>query len=460
MRKFDAIVIGSGQGGVPLAKKLAKAGWQTAIVEKRWIGGTCINDGCTPTKSMIACGAAAHVIANSQEWGITVSDFKVDLEKIVARKNKVVEMFREGATKGMEKTEGLFILYGEAAFSGDKTLTVTLKDGTQEEISAGHIFINTGTLPKIPPIPGLDTVPYLTNTSILDVTKLPSHLIVLGSGYIGLEFGQLFRRLGSQVTIIDRGKQLLQHEDEDVAIAVKKAMETAGITMLTGANVQKAEQMGDVVRLQLTANGETMAITGSHVLVALGRAPQSYALQPEKTGLRLDEKGYIPVNDKLETNVPGIYALGDIKGGPAFTHISYNDYLVIYKNLVNKENISIKDRPVPYCMFTDPQMGRVGLTEKAAKEAGYKVKVACLDMSRVARAIETGNTQGFMKAVIDADTDKLLGVAILGPEGGEVMSVLQMAMLGGLTATQLREMIFAHPLYSESINNLFMTLDK
>lgn len=460
MRKFDAIVIGSGQGGVPLAKKLAKAGWQTAIVEKRWIGGTCINDGCTPTKSMIACGAAAHIIANSQEWGITVSDYKIDLEKIVARKNNVVQSFREGATKGMEKTKGLSIIYGEAVFSGNKTLTVKGKDGGEEEIAADHIFINTGTLPAIPPIPGLDTVNYLTNTTIMELTKLPSHLVVLGSGYVGLEFGQLFRRLGCQVTIIDKGKQLLQHEDDDVAAAVKKVMETSGVTMLSGANVQKIEQTGDVIRLQLTANGDTHTITGSHLLVAVGRTPQSHSLLPEKTGLKLDEKGFIPVNDTLETNVPGIYVLGDVKGGPAFTHISYNDYLVVYKNLINKENISIKDRPVPYCMFTDPQLGRVGITEKAAKEAGYKIKVACLDMTRVARAIETGNTQGFMKAVIDSDTDKLLGVAILGPEGGEVMSVLQMAMLGGLTVTQLREMVFAHPLYAESINNLFMTLDK
>jgi len=460
MRKFDAIVIGSGQGGVPLAKKLAKAGWQTAIVEKRWIGGTCINDGCTPTKSMIACGAAAHIIANSQQWGITVSDYKIDLEKILARKNEVVQSFRQGATKGMEKTQGLSIIYGEAVFSGQKTLSVKLKDGGQEEIAADHIFINTGTLPSIPPIPGLDTVNYLTNTSIMELTRLPTHLIVLGSGYVGLEFGQLFRRLGCQVTIIDKNKQLLQHEDEDVAVAVKKVMESSGVNIYGSANVQKVEQTGDVIRIQLTSNGETHAITGSHLLVAAGRTPQSKSLQPEKTGLLLDERGYIPANDKLETNVPGIYVLGDVKGGPAFTHISYNDHLVLYKNLIHMENVSIKDRPIPYCMFTDPQLGRVGLTEKQAKAAGYRVKVACLDMTRVARAIETGNTQGFMKAVIDSNTDKLLGVAILGPEGGEVMSALQLAMLGGLTVTQLKEMIFAHPLYAESINNLFMTLDK
>lgn len=460
MRRFDAIVVGSGQGGVPLAKKLAKAGWQTAIIEKRLIGGTCINDGCTPTKSMIACAAAAHTIANSQEWGITVSDFKVDLEKMVDRKNKIVQSFREGSTKGLEKTQGLSIIYGEAFFSGHKTISVKLRDGGQEDIAAEHIFLNTGTLPYVPSIPGLDTVSYLTNTTILELTKLPSHLIVLGSGYVGLEFSQLFRRLGCPVTIIDKNKQLLLREDEDVAAAVRKVMESSGVTMYCNAHVQKVEQTGDAVRIQLTANGATHAITGSHLLVAAGRTPQSKSLLPENTGLVTDEKGHIPVNDKLETNIPGIYVLGDLKGGPAFTHISYNDHLIVYKNLIQMENVSIKDRPVPYCMFTDPQLGRIGLTEKEAKAAGYKVKVACLDMTRVARAIETGHTQGFMKAVIDAGTDKLLGAAILGPEGGEVMSVLQMAMSGNITATQLKEMIFAHPLYSESINNLFMTLDK
>lgn len=460
MRKLDAIVIGAGQGGVPLAKKLAKAGWQTAIIEKRLIGGTCINDGCTPTKSMISCAAAAHVIANSQEWGITVDNYKVDLEKIVARKEKVVKLFRDGATKGLEQTEGLSIIYGEAAFSAPKTLTVQLKDGGNEELTAAYIFINAGTTPKIPAIPGLDNVSYLTNTSILEIKKLPSHLVIIGGSYIALEFGQMFRRLGSQVTILETGSQLLKKEDEDVAAAVRKVMETAGITVYTGANIHKVEQTGDAVRLEVATGGQTIAITGSHLLIAAGRTPQTSTMQPEKSGIALNEKGYIAINDKLETNVPGIYAIGDINGGPAFTHISYNDHLIVYKHLVKKENVSVKDRALPYCMFTDPQLGRVGMTEKTAKEAGYKIKVACLNMENVARAIETGHTQGFMKAVVDADTDKILGAAILGAEGGEVMSVIQMAISGGFTATQLREMVFAHPLYTESLNNLFMTLKK
>jgi pyruvate/2-oxoglutarate dehydrogenase complex dihydrolipoamide dehydrogenase (E3) component len=459
MKKFDAIVIGSGQGGTPLAKKLAKAGWKTVLVEKRFIGGTCVNDGCTPTKSMVACAKAAYTISHSQEWGITVSDCKVNLEKIIERKNQVVTSFRSGAERGLQKTEGLTVLYGEAVFTDDKTLSVKLNDGSQEEISADYVFINTGTLPKIPNITGIDTIPYLTNTTLLDNKTLPSHLLILGGSYIALEFGQMFRRFGSQVTIIETKPQLLSREDDDVAAEVKKIMEAGGITIHTSANVKKIEQAGnDVIRMELTSGGQSHILTGSHLLVATGRDPQTKALQLEKTGVKVDDRGYIKVNDKLETGVPGIYAFGDVKGGPAFTHIAYNDHLILLKILLDKKEASIKDRPVPYCMFTDPQLGRIGLTEKEARDKGLNIKVACLSMEKVARAIETGHTQGFMKAIVDADTNKILGAAILCEEGGEVMSVLQMAIMAGFTATQLREMVFAHPLYTESLNNLFATI--
>lgn len=457
MQKFDAIVIGSGQGGVPLAKKLAKAGWKTAIIEKRWIGGTCINDGCTPTKAMIACAEVAYTVANSTRWGITVPGFQVDFEKIVARKNEIVSSFRGGATKGLEKTDGVTIFYGTASFNGPKIVDVKLKTGTTETITANQIFINTGTSPKIPDIPGLAQVPYLTNTTLLDLQILPSHLIVLGGSYIGLEFGQLFRRLGSQVTIIERST-LLKREDQDVSAAMKKVMEGAGITVYTGATIKQVESTGDAVRIVINANGESKTITGSHILVASGRTPQTKELHLETTGITIDEKGFIPVNDKLETSVPGIYALGDVKGGPAFTHISYNDHLILFKNLVQKGNETITGRPIPYCVFTDPQLGRIGLTEKEARDQGIEIQVACLDMARVARAIETGHTDGFMKAVVEKSTGRILGAAILGHNGGEIMSVLQLAMVAGMTAQQLREMIFAHPLYTESLNNLFMTI--
>lgn len=457
MQKFDAIIIGSGQGGVPLAKKLAKAGWKTAIIEKRWIGGTCINDGCTPTKAMIACAEVAYTVANSRQWGITVPGFQVDFEKIVARKNEIVSSFRGGATKGLEKTEGLSIFYGTASFNGPKVIDIKLRTGSTETITADQIFINTGASPKIPDLPGLAQVPYLTSTTLLDLQVLPSHLIILGGSYIALEFGQLFRRLGSQVTIIERAT-LLKREDADVSAAMKKIMEGAGINVYTGATVRQAEGNGDAVRIVLNANGESKTITGSHLFLASGRAPQTKDLHLDTTGISTDEKGFIPVNDKLETSVPGIYALGDVKGGPAFTHISYNDHLILLKNLLHKGNETTTGRPVPYCVFTDPQLGRIGLTEKEARDKGIEIQVACLDMSRVSRAIETGHTDGFMKAVVEKATGRILGAAILGHNGGEIMSVLQIAMMAGMTANQLREMIFAHPLYTESLNNLFMSI--
>ncbi|WP_343670264.1 mercuric reductase [Chitinophaga sp.] len=457
MQKFDAIVIGSGQGGVPLAKKLAKAGWQTAIIEKRWIGGTCINDGCTPTKAMIACAEVAHTVANSRRWGITVPGFQVDFETIVARKNEIVTSFRGGATKGLEKTDGVTIFYGTAGFSGPKTLALKLSTGSTATITADHIFINTGTSPQIPDIPGLAQVPWLTNTTLLDLQLLPSHLIILGGSYIGLEFGQMFRRFGCQVTIVER-TTLLKREDEDVSAAMKKILEGEGITVHTGADIKQVEGTADAVRIVLHTHGESKTITGSHILVASGRTPQTKELHLDTTGITTDEKGFIPVNEKLETSVPGIYALGDVKGGPAFTHISYNDHLILLKNLLENGNETITGRPIPYCVFTDPQLGRIGLTEKEAREKGFDIQVAHLDMNRVARAIETGQPEGFMKAVVEKSTGRILGAAILGHNGGEVMSVLQIAMIAGITATQIREMIFAHPLYAESLNNLFMSI--
>jgi pyruvate/2-oxoglutarate dehydrogenase complex dihydrolipoamide dehydrogenase (E3) component len=457
MKKFDAIVIGSGQGGNPLAKKLAQAGKQTVLIEKRFIGGTCINDGCTPTKSMVACAAVAHTIAHSDEWGISVPNFSVHLEQIVARKNKIVNDFRSSSAKGLEKTENLTVVFGEAAFSGPKTIKVQLNDGGEESYSAEQIFINTGAKPRIPDIEGINTVPYLTSTTLMDLQTLPSHLIILGGGYISLEFGQMFRRFGSQVTIIEK-TQLMKREDDDVSAAIQKFLTDEGITIHTHANVQKVSASGNTIHVEITKDGQQQTVTGSHLLVASGREPQSAALQLKNTGITVDEQGFIPVNDQLETPVAGIYALGDVKKGPAFTHISYNDYIVLTKILLDHKNVSIKGRPVPYCMFTDPQLGRIGLTEKEAKEKGLPIKVACLDMYKVARAYETGQTQGFMKAIVHAETGEILGAAILGPEGGEIMSVLQMAMLGGLKAQDLREMIFAHPLYAESLNNLFMTI--
>jgi len=459
MQHFNAIIIGSGQGGNPLARKLAKAGWQTALVEKKWLGGTCINDGCTPTKAMIASARAAWVAANSGQWGVRVNGYSVDMERVVERKNRIVADFRAGTEKRLQ-TAGLTLFYGEAAFTGPKTLHVQLHDGGEATLTADHIVIDTGSTPQVPPISGLDAIPWFTSTTLLDLPALPSHLLVMGGSYIALELGQLFRRFGSEVTIIERAQQLVPREDEDVAAGVRQIMEAEGIRIFTGTDVQQAEQTSRGIVLHIRTKDQQHVLQGSHLLAATGRTPQTPALQLDKAGVQTDDEGYIHVNDRLETNVPGIYALGDVKGGPAFTHISYHDHFIVYRHLLGKGNASIQDRQVPYCMFTDPQLGRIGLSEKEARQQGLRYKVASLPMQQVARAIETGQTSGFMKALVAEDSGRILGAAVLGAEGGEIMSLLQMAMLGGITAQQLKEMIFAHPLYAESLNNLFLSLDK
>jgi pyruvate/2-oxoglutarate dehydrogenase complex dihydrolipoamide dehydrogenase (E3) component len=459
MKQYDAIVIGAGQAGGPLAKKLALSGMKTLLVEKRWIGGTCVNDGCTPTKTMIASAKMAYLAANSAPLGIKIKSFSVDMPAIKKRKDDVVHLFRDGSQSGLEATKNLDLLFGEAEFIADKTISVKLKNGKKKEFKADLTFINTGVKTVIPEIEGLEGIDYLTSTTILELDQIPKHLLVLGGNYIGLEFGQMFRRFGSKVTVLERTGRIVSHEDEDISEALTQILEDEDIKIYTNtiATQFKKKANGKIVAT-ISGNGKEDKIKCSHVLVAVGRTPQTAALNLAKTRVKTGERGSIKVNDKLETNVKGIYALGDVKGGPAFTHISYNDYTIVYRNLVHKENLSIKDRPVPYCMFTDPQLGRIGISETDAIKQKLNYKVAKLPMSHVARAIETGDTRGFMKAIVDADTKQILGAAILGQEGGEIMTVLQMAMMGGITYEQIRWCIFAHPLYAESLNNLFMAI--
>ena len=459
MKHYDAIIIGSGQAGTPLAKKLAEAGMKTALIEKRWIGGTCVNDGCTPTKSMIASARMAFMARKSATLGINLKDVSVDLHAIIDRKNKIVSQFRNGSLEGLQKMDNLEIIFGNAQFTGLKTLSVLKEDGSEEALKADLIFINTGASPTIPPIPGVDEISYLTSTTILDLTVVPEHLLIVGGGYVGLEFGQMFNRFGSKVTMLEANENFLNREDRDIANCLSGILEDEGMTIHCKALATKFEQYDKQIKAHVTIEGKPTEITCSHVLLAAGRTPATSYLQLQKTGVEVTDKGFIKVNDQLETSQPGVYALGDVKGGPAFTHISYNDHLVVYKNIVKKAGLTIKDRMVPYCMFTDPQLGRIGLTEDEAKKQGLNYKVASLDMKYVARGIETGETLGLMKAIVDADTKQILGAAIIGEQGGEVMSVLQMAMMGNITYEELRENIFAHPLYSESINNLFMKLD-
>ena len=460
MKHYDAIVIGSGQAGGPLAKKLALSGKKTALIEKRWIGGTCVNDGCTPTKTWVASAKAAYVAAHSAHLGINIKSFKVDMSVIKKRKEAIVHQFRDGSRNGLEATKGLDVIFGDASFIGEKTISVSLNNtGKKEKLHAPLIFINTGAKPFIPEIEGLSDIEYLDSTSILELEYIPEHLLILGGNYIGLEFGQMFRRFGSKVTILERSDRIVSREDEDVSEALHQLLTDEGIEIHTNttATLFKSKKT-DKITVTTLNDGKETKIKCSHVLVAVGRVPQTAELELQKTGLETDQHGFIKVNEQLETNVKGIYALGDVKGGPAFTHISYNDFTVVYRNLVENENLSIKDRPVPYCMFTDPQLAHIGLSEQDAKKLNLNYKVAKLPMAYVARAIETGDTRGFMKAIVDADTKLILGATILGPEGGEIMTILQMAMAGGITYEQIRYFVFAHPLYAESLNNLFMAL--
>jgi pyruvate/2-oxoglutarate dehydrogenase complex dihydrolipoamide dehydrogenase (E3) component len=461
MRKYDAIIIGSGQAGTPLAKKLAAAGLKTALFEQRYIGGTCINDGCTPTKTMIASARMVYLSRQAKTLGVQTGTVSVDLKKVIARKNQIVESFRNGSATNLETIPGLDIYYGEASFTAEKTIRLTSRDKKEIILKADKIFINAGCKPMVPAISGIEQIDYLDSTSILDIKELPEHLLIIGGSYIALEFGQMFRRFGSKVTVVEQSAQFLSREDDDVAEELKKILEDEGLTILTGAETRRVKRTenGKITAL-LTVSGQRKTITCSHLLLAVGRNPQTEKLNLHLTGVETDDRGFIKVNSKLQTNVKGIYALGDIKGGPAFTHISYNDHLVIIKNLLENKSITIKNRMVPYCMFTDPQLGRIGLTEKEAKAKGLNYRVAMIKMDRVARALETGDTRGMMKAIVDKKTKLILGAAILGTEGGEIMTVLQMGMMGKITYTQIREGIFAHPTYSESLNNLFMTLDK
>ena len=458
--QYDAIVIGAGQAGGPLSTALARAGWKVAIIEREHVGGTCINEGCTPTKTMVASARVAYLARRAADYGVHTGPISVDMTVVRKRKRDIVESFRSGSQRRIESTPGVDLLMGESYFVEPKVVEVRLNTGETRRLSAGMIFINAGDRPSKPSIEGLEQVQTLNSTTIMELDTVPEHLLVLGGGYVGLEFGQMFRRFGSQVTIIQRGSHLLAREDNDVADAVADIMREDGITVLLETTPVRASQDKDgPIRLTVRTPEGERTLTGSHLLVATGRTPNSDWLNLAAAGVQTDKGGFIHVNERLETNVPGIYVLGDIKGGPAFTHISYDDFRIIRTNLLEHGNATIRDRLVPYTVFIDPQLGRVGLSETDARKSGHTIKVAKMPMNDVARALEIDESRGFMKAIVDAGTGHILGCAILGIEGGEIMAMLEIAMMGKLSYTVLCDAIFAHPTLAESLNNLFSSLD-
>jgi len=458
--RCDAIIIGTGQSGKPLAIALGKAGWKTVIVERKHVGGTCINVGCTPTKTMVASARAAYLARRAADYGVHAGQVTVNMAEVFARKQGIVESWRGYGRQALETAPNVELVFGEARFTGPQSVAVNVNEGGERVWQAPVIVINTGGRPALPPIAGLAEVPVLDSSSILDLQTLPEHLTILGAGYIGLEFGQMFRRFGSRVTMVERGARIASREDPDTSEALAEILREDGVDVLLNAQVRRVRVADDAhVEVMLDTPQGEQAVRGSHLLVALGRTPNTAELDLARAGVATDKAGYITVNDRLQTSAPGIYAIGDVKGGPAFTHISYDDFRVLRENLLHGGNAGIDGRMVPNTVFIDPQLASVGLSETAARAQGRDIRVARLAMSQVARAIEMGETRGFMKALVDAKTGEVLGCTILGVEGGEIMAMLQIAMMGGVPYWRIKEAIFAHPTLAESLNNLFMTLD-
>jgi pyruvate/2-oxoglutarate dehydrogenase complex dihydrolipoamide dehydrogenase (E3) component len=453
---YDAIIIGSGQGGNPLAYGLADRGWRVALIEGEHLGGTCVNVGCTPTKTMVHSAQVAHYVRNAARWGVRAGDASVDLPAILARKRQVVERFRGGHERKVAERENLRLVRGHGRFVGPRAVAVN-----GEQLEGARIVINTGTRPDVPRIAGLERVPFLTNASLMELSELPEHLIVLGGGYIGLEFGQMFRRFGSDVTVVHRGDRLLTREDADIAAELQKALEAEGIRFLLNAETTHVESRNGGVALTVAVSSTEgrgpraeSRLAGSHLLVATGRRPNTDDLGLEAAGVERDARGFVTVNGRLETTAPGVWAIGDVKGGPAFTHISWNDYQILWANLIEEKNQTIQGRLVPYAVFTDPQLGRVGLTEAGARATGKPLKIGTIPMDWVARAIERDETAGMMKLIVDAETDRVLGAAILSTEGGELIQILGTLMLAGAPYTLLKGAVYIHPTLAEGFYSL------
>jgi len=454
MQTFDSIIIGSGQAGTPLAFKLSSEGHSVAFIEKERFGGTCLNTGCTPTKAYVASAKRIFDAKNSQHLGIIVPDGVVaDLEKIKARKDELIKGSVEGIENALKKNDKITVFEGEATFTGQKELLMN-----DVKIKAENIFINVGGRPKVPG--GFKDVNYLTNKSILELKEIPDHLIIAGGSYIGLEFGQIFRRFGSKVTIIEKNERIIAHEDEEVSVAVQKILENEGVEFRLNATCLEGKELADgSIQVSVDCNDGDPDITGTHLLLAVGRDANNDTLNLHKTGLETNEKGYLEVNDHLETKVKGIYALGDCNGHGAFTHTSYNDYEILIDNLFGSKTKKLSDRILTYVLFTDPPLARAGMTVEQAKATGRSLKIGHRPMNRVARAREKGETDGFMSVVVDAQTDKILGSAILGTTGDEVVSTILTCMYADAPYTALQDAVIPHPTVAELVPTMLESME-
>ncbi|MEH2147944.1 mercuric reductase [Nostoc sp.] len=457
---YDDIIIGGGKAGKTLAPALVADGRKTALVERslNMIGGGCINIACIPTKTMVASANVANTVRNSAAYGVKTNTPIVNLAEVIQRKRSVVQSAREMNLHNLETALDKNLIIGEARFVAPKTIAVTTTEGNNRLLTAERLFINTGTRPLIPSIPGLTEVEFLTSESIMELEYLPEHLIVLGSGYIGLEFAQMFRRFGSRVTVIGQSEQILSQQDPDIAIAVQRLLEQDVIEFLLKAKVLRVDRTGSETILQIQVGESDFTLQGSHLLVAVGRAPNTESLNLAAAGVATDTRGFIQVSDRLETNVPGIWALGDINGGPQYTHISLDDYRIIKANLIDGGNRNTGDRLVPSCLFIDPELAHVGLTETEAQQQGYAIRVAKVDASAIPRAKTLGQTDGLLKAIVDTETGRILGCSLLCHEAGEVISTVQMVMQAQMPYTVLRDGVLTHPTMTEGLNILFSKL--
>jgi len=450
MRTYDAIIIGAGQAGPPLAARFAAEGRKVALIERHQVGGTCVNTGCTPTKTMVASARAAHMARRAADFGVDIGGgISVDMKRVQARTAEIAGASRSGLESWLSGLDNVTLLRGHARLTGPDRVAIG-----DEVLTAPKIFINVGGRAAIPDIEGLSDVPYLTNSDMVGLDRLPRHLLVLGGSYIGLEFAQMFARFGSKVTVVERGAHLIGREDPEVSEAVRGFLEDEGITVMTGADCIRVERQADGIVMHADCGGETRTVTGSDLLVALGRKPNTDDLGLDKAGVATDGRGFVTVGSDLQTSQPGIFALGDCNGRGAFTHTAYNDYEIVAANLFDGEGRSVDDRISGYALYTDPPLGRAGMSETEAKKAGHNVAVASRPMTNVSRAKEKGETAGLMKLIADADSGKLLGGAILGPGGDEAIHAVLNLINMGATAKDLQWAVPIHPTVSELLPTL------